>query len=432
MFRGRCTMNVQSRMHLLSPCIRMTPISRLCFAGSAMLLAACAHAPQTGSGRTRPSASTAWFATWAPSQSATAARPVADSLDRVPTYTNATIRQIVRTTIGGDQVRIHISNEYGDRPITIGGAHVALRESGSTIVGSSDRALTFGGKTGVVVRPGAVVASDPVAFVVPPLGDLAISLYLPTAARTTTRHALAVQTTYISKQGNQLSSATFSADTTMRSWIFLSAVDVRNPKVTGTIVAVGNSITDGFAATVDANKRWPDVLAQRLLSSKNEPVKAVINAGISGNRVLTFGSGPSLMARFDRDVLMQPGVSHIIVLEGINDISRSNVDSVTAEDIIFGHKQLIDRAHERGIRIYGATLTAFERAPAANEAKRQAVNAWIRTSGAYDAVIDFDAITRDPAKPSRLLPAYDSGDSLHPSDAGYRAMGEAISLALFR
>ena len=410
----------------------MTSFARLCLVGSAMLLTSCAHAPQTGMGKASPAASTAWFATWAPSQSATAARPVVDSLDRVPTYTNATIRQIVHTSIGGDQVRIHISNEYGDRPLMIGGAHVALRQSGSTIVGSSDRALTFGGNVGVVVRPGSIVASDPLTFTVPPLGDLAISLYLPTAARTTTRHALAVQTTYVSKQGNQLSSTTFSADTTMRSWMFLSAVDVRNPNVTGTIVAVGNSITDGFASTVDANKRWPDILAQRLLSGKSEPVKAVINAGISGNRVLTFGSGPSLLARFDRDVLMQSGVTHVIVLEGINDISRSTVDLVTADDIIFGHKQVIERAHERGILTYGATLTAFERAPAANEAKRQAVNQWIRTSGAYDAVIDFDAITRDPAKPTRLLPAYDSGDSLHPSDAGYKAMGEAIDLALFR
>lgn len=241
-----------------------------------------------------------------------------------------------------------------------------------------------------------------------------------------------MQTTYVSKQGNQLSSATFTADTTLRSWIVLSAVDVQNPNVTDTIVAVGNSITDGFAPTVDANKRWPDILAERLLSSKTESVKAVINAGISGNRVLTFGSGPSLLARFDRDVLMQSGVPHLIALERINDISRSTADSVTVDDIIFGQKQVIDRAHERGILIYGATLTVFERAPAVNEAKRQAVNQWIRTSGTYDAVIDFDAITRDPAKPTRLLPAYDSGDSLHPSDAGYRAMGEAIDLASFR
>ncbi|MEO7362876.1 MAG: SGNH/GDSL hydrolase family protein [Gemmatimonadaceae bacterium] len=410
----------------------MTSFARLCLVGSALLLASCAHAPQSGIGKSGDGASMAWFATWAPSQSATAARPALDSLDRVPSYTNATIRQIIRTSIGGDRVRIHISNEYGDRPLIIGGAHVALRQSGSTIVSGSDRALTFGGKAGVIVRPGSVVASDPLTFTVPPLGDLAISVYLPTAARTATRHALAVQTTYVSKQGNQLSSVEFIADTTMHSWIFLSAVDVRNPGVTGTIVAVGNSITDGFAATVDANNRWPDVLATRLLSSKTEPVKAVINAGISGNRVLTFGAGPSLMARFDRDVLMQPAVTHVIVLEGINDISRSTADSVTVDDIIFGHKQIIDRAHERGILVYGATLTAFERAPAANEAKRQAVNQWIRTSGAYDAVIDFDAITRDPAKPTRLLPAYDSGDSLHPSDAGYRAMGEAIDLALFR
>lgn len=415
----------------------MTKRSRRAFQSAplvacSMVCFACAHAPKSTPFANAPAQSSAWFATWAPSQSSTAARPAPGTVDPVPAYANATIRQIIRTTIGGDQVRIHISNEYGDRPIRIGGAHIAIRTSGSSIDSATGRALTFDGKPNVIVRPGAVLISDPVTFRVPQLGDVAVSLFLPDSARTTTRHALAVQTTYISKQGNKLSNAQFAADTTMRSWIFLSRVDVRNSSVTGTIVAAGNSITDGFGATADANRRWPDILAERLLSSRTEPVKAVINAGISGNRVLSFGSGPSLLARFDRDVLMQPGVTHVIVLEGINDISRSAADSISAADIIFGHKQLIDRAHTRGLLIYGATLTAFERAPAANEAKRQAVNEWIRTSGAYDAVIDFDAITRDPAKPTRLLPAYDSGDTLHPSDAGYKAMGEAIDLALFR
>jgi lysophospholipase L1-like esterase len=175
------------------------------------------------------------------------------------------------------------------------------------------------------------------------------------------------------------------------------------------------------------------VLARRLLTS-GEPVKAVVNAGISGNRVLTLGAGPSLVSRFDRDVLLQPGVTHVIILEGINDISRSATDSTSAEDIIFGLHQVVDRAHEHGIVVYGATLTPYERTPPspALEAKRQAVNHWIRTSGVYDAVIDFDSVTRDPKQPGRMLPAYDSGDHLHPSDAGYKAMGESIDLALFR
>jgi lysophospholipase L1-like esterase len=393
--------------------------------------AACTNAPASSIPSPAARSSATWTPTWSPSQSATPARPAADRPDRVPTYANATIREIIHTTIGGDHLRIRISNEYGDKPILIGAAHVALRETGSTTRAGTDRVLTFGGKPSVVVRTGAVATSDPIAFDVPMLGDLAISLFLPDSARTTTRHALAVQTTYVSKTGNHVEATTFSADTTMLSWLFLSAVEVTNPRVTGTIVAIGNSITDGFASTPDSNRRWPDVLARRLLMS-TEPVKAVVNAGISGNRVLTFGAGPSLVSRFDRDVLMQPAVTHVILLEAINDISRDSIDVVSADDIIFGYRQVIDRAHERGIVIYGATLTPFERLSPSRAAKREAVNAWIRTSGAFDGVIDFDKVTRDPSQPNRFLPLYDSGDHLHPSDAGYKAMGESIALELFR
>jgi lysophospholipase L1-like esterase len=358
-------------------------------------------------------------------------RPPAGTEDRVPTYANTTLRQIVHTTIGGDRVRIRISNEYGDRPLTIGAVRIAVRSSGSTIDSTTDRAITFGGKPAIVVRAGAVITSDPLVYAVPRLGDLAVSFFLPDSARTSTRHALAVRSTYVSRGGNQVSSRVFAADTTMRSWLFLTAVEVTNPRIAGTIVAVGNSITDGYGATPDSNRRWPDVFAQRLLSS-SEPPRAVVNAGISGNRVLSPGAGPSLLARFDRDVLMQPGVTHVILLEGINDISGSATDGTTADDLIFAQRQLVDRAHERGIVIIGATLTPFARAPDDREAKRQALNEWIRHSGAYDAVIDFDAVTRDPANPRRLLPLYDSGDQLHPSDAGYQAMAGAIDLALFR
>ncbi len=408
------------------------PLRRLAFAAPAMLLATttmCAR-PAT-SASPSPTASPRWLPTWSPSQSAVASRPAAGAPDPVPTYANATLRQIVHTTIGGDNIRIRISNEYGDRPLRIGAAHVAIRTTGSTIEAATDRALTFDGKPWGIVRGGAVLVSDPLPYPVPMLSDIAVSLYLPDSSRTNTRHALAVQTTYVSRHGDQAANGTFAADTTLRSWIFLSSVEVTNPAVTGTVVATGNSITDGFASTVDSNRRWPDVLAKRLLTSA-EPVKAVVNAGISGNRVLTLGAGPSLVARFDRDVLLQPGVTHVIILEGINDLSRSNVDTVGAEDIAYGLRQVVERAHERGIVVYGATLTPFERASPANETKRQALNTWIRTSGVYDGVIDFDAITRDPSQPNRLLPAYDSGDHLHPSDAGYKAMGDAIDLSLFR
>jgi len=398
-------------------------------AGAFIGAASCTHPSTMSSVVVAPTAR--WLPTWAPSQSASAARPAAGMRDPVPTYANTTLRQIVHTTIGGERVRIRISNEYGDRPLKIGAAHIALRTSGSTIDAASDRALMFGGKSSAIVRAGAVLVSDPIAFAVPKLGDIAISFYLPDSSRTSTRHSLGVATTYVARTGNHTTSPTFTADTTLRSWIFLSGVEVVNPGVTSTIVAVGNSITDGLGATPDSNRRWPDILARRLLTS-SEPAKAIVNAGISGNRVLTLGTGPSLLSRFDRDVLMQPGVTHVIILEGINDISRSAVDTVSAEDIEDGHRQVVERAHERGIVVYGATLTPFERAQPGNEAKRQAVNQWIRTSGVYDGVIDFDAALRDPANPTRMLPVYDSGDSLHPSDAGYLAMANAIDLALFR
>ena len=398
------------------------------------IAASCAHAPAPAAAAAPVPA---WLPTWAPSQSPVAARPAAEARDPVPTYANTTIREIVHTTIGGDRVRIRISNEYGDRPLTIGAAHVALRTNGSTVDAASDRVITFGGRPSTIVRAGAVVVSDGIPFPVPTLGDLAVSLYLPDSARTSTRHPLAVQTTYVARDGDRAASVSFPADTTMRSWIFLAAVDVRNPRAAGTIVAVGNSITDGYAATPDSNRRWPDVLARRLLTAPGEPPRAVVNAGISGNRVLTFGAGPSLVSRFDRDVLLQPGVTHVIVLEGINDISRDAVDSASAQELIDAQRQLAERAHERGVVIYGATLTPFARPTtdaraAEREAKRQALNEWIRHGGAYDGVIDFDAVTRDPAHPGAFLPAYDSGDHLHPSDAGYRAMGDAIDLALFR
>ena len=244
----------------------------------------------------------------------------------------------------------------------------------------------------------------------------------------------------MSSPGDLTSAVSLHADTTIRQWLWLAGVDVTNASATGVIVAIGNSITDGAASSADSNSRWPDVLARRLLASK-EPAKAVVNAGISGNGVLSPITGPGALARFDRDVLMQPGVTHVIVLEGINDLSRGAAspnprDSVSAQDLIFGYQQLIGRAHERGLMIFGGTLTPMANmtrpVTAAVDVRRRAVNAWIRTSGAFDGVIDFEAATRDPSQPDRFLPAYDSGDHLHPSDAGYRAMGESIDLTLFR
>jgi len=353
-------------------------------------------------------------------------------VDRVPTLIDQTVRLIVRTSIGGDRVRIRLSNEYGDRPLTIGAAHVAVRDDGASVDNATDRALTFGGRPSVRLLPGAIAFSDPVTLEVPQLRDLAVSLHLADSARLVTRHALALQTSYVGR-GNVTGERSFTPETTLVIWPFLIGVDVTNPRVAGVIAAIGNSITDGALSTRDANTRWPNVLAARLANRAAEPM-AVVNAGISGGRVLTYGAGPSALARFDRDVLDTPGLTHVILLEGINDIGASARDGVTAEDIIFGYRQLIMRAHERGVKIIGATLTpAGPRAQftPALEARRSAVNTFVRSGGEFDGVIDFDAITRDPASPLQFLPKYDSGDHLHPGDAGYRAMGEAIDLTLF-
>jgi len=390
-------------------------------------------------GCTRPTVSSLvpessrWFATWTASPYAGPARPPRDSVDRTPTFVAQTLRLIVHTSIGGDRARIRVSNEYGDRPLAIGAAHVAVRDTGTSIMTGTDRVLTFGGQKRITLRPGAVAVSDPVALEVPRLADLAVSLYFADSARMVTRHPAAYQTNYV-KRGDVTGERGFMPDTTIVVWPFLVGVDVHSAVATGVIVTFGNSITDGVGSTRDLNRRWPNVLAQRLLTGA-EPPKGVANQGISGNRVLSTGAGPSALARFDRDVLMTPGVTHIVLLEAINDIGGSARDGTTAEDLIQGYRQLIDRAHDRGLVIIGATLTpAGPRAPFTPEleAKRVAVNAFIRAPGNFDAVIDFDAVTRDPARPTQFLPAYDSGDHLHPSDAGYKAMGEAIDLALFR
>ena len=393
-----------------------------------LVLAACA-APSTQA--PRPQAPR-WLATWTASPYDAGPRPPRDSVDRVPKLFDQTLRLVVRTSIGGERVRIRLSNEYGDRPLVIDAAHIAVRDSGTAIVPATDRALTFGGRSAVRMLPGAVVLSDPVALSVPALGDLAVSLHLADSARLSTRHPLALQTSYVG-HGNVAGAQRFAPDTALEIWPYLVGVDVVNPSVAGVIVAIGNSITDGARSTRDANTRWPNVLAARML--RDAAPRAVVNAGISGGRVLTYGAGPSALARFERDVLATPGLTHVILLEGINDIGRSAVDGVTADDIIFGYRQLIARAHERGVRIFGATLTPAGPRTSftpALEAKRAAVNAFIRTSGEFDGVIDFDAATRDPANPLQFLPAYDSGDHLHPGDAGYRAMGEAVDVRLFQ
>jgi len=354
------------------------------------------------------------------------------------TLTNQTIRQIVRTSIGGSRVRVVLSNAFGTAPLEIGAGHLALRDKDTAIVASSAKPLTVSGASKFSVLAGATVVSDPVDLTVAPVSDLVIDLYVPgdlgISPSPVTTHNGASQTNFVSETGNHSGAAALPVSGRSGAWFMIARVEVMAPAGTGAVVTFGDSITDGARSTADTNNRWPDQLARRLAGRKSAGV-AVLNAGISGNRVLGDGAGVSALARFDRDVLMQTGVTHVVVMEGINDIGIArNNPSPTAEDLIAGHKQLIDRAHARGLKIYGATLTPYEGAAyytPEGEAKRQALNNWIRTSKAYDGVIDFDMITRDPAAPTKFLPAYDSGDHLHPGDAGYKAMGDAVDLALF-
>ncbi len=373
-------------------------------------------------------------------QGTPAAAPVAPQAPPAPpiNFNNQTIREMVHLSIGGERFRVVLSNQFGDAPLAIGGAHLAIRSSGASILPGSDHAVTFAGKPGTAVPAGAVIFSDPIALTAPPQVDLAISIYLPgdTGAGTSplTMHAGANQTNYVSVTGDHTADADLQMATTLPSWYFLARVEVLAQESVTAIVALGDSITDGARSTSDTNSRWPDALARRLTQVGLK--FGVLNVGIAGNRILQDGAGVSALARFDRDVASQTGAAYLIFLEGINDI-RNNL-SLTADDLIAAHKQIIDRAHARGLKVIGATLTPFEgSAPLAaytpdTEGKRQALNTWIRTSNAYDAVIDFDAAVRDPNHPTQLIEQQQSGDHLHPNDAGYQLMGSAISLDLFR
>jgi lysophospholipase L1-like esterase len=370
-------------------------------------------------------------------------------VDYTPEFNDQTLRYIVHTSIGGNQVRVQISNTFGTEPLVIGAAHIARRMGGASIDPSTDRPLTFGGEHQVTIPVGAPVLSDPVELEVPALSDLAVSLYLPQPTTADTMHLLALQTNYVT-YGNATGALDLPDATTTTSWHFLTRVDVQVDRRLTAVVALGDSITDGANSTVDANRRWPDVLAARFQEGGRASRFAVINEGIIGSRILhptetQYGNlfGPSALARFDRDVLAQPGISHVIVLLGINDIGHPGADApdseeVTAQEIARGLLQFVQRAHEKGIKVFGATLTPFEDTTLPGfyspdkELKRQAVNHWIRTSDAFDEVIDFDAVIRDPTHPERILPIYDGGDHLHPSDAGQQAMGEAIPLELFK
>jgi lysophospholipase L1-like esterase len=354
------------------------------------------------------------------------------------------VRQIARISVGGDQLRVVISNEFGTRPVTIGSASVALSAGGSAVDPATVKALTFGGRTSAVIPPGAPLMSDPVDLAVKELASVAVSFYLPKRTGLASVHWDGAQTGYISGSGDMTKSNDLKAESTTKSRILLSRILTNAKPDSSAIVFFGDSITDGACSTVDTNNRWPDHIAKRL-QAEGHPNVAVVNEAYSGDRVLTHGMGTNALSRFDMSVLSHPRVSTVVMMMGINDIGWPGQGAITpadpeptADDIIAGYKQIIDRAHAHGIRFVGVTLTpfidTFKATPLSGyytpekEKIRQAVNAWIRSNKMADGLIDFDKVLEDPAKPGNVLPAYDCGDHLHPNDAGYQAMAKAVDL----
>ena len=357
-------------------------------------------------------------------------------------FSNHTLRMNVRASVGGDTLRVRLSNAHGGRKLVVGGVRVGLRDRGPAIVPGSDRRLTFGGAETATIAAGALVVSDPVAFPLPSLGDLAVSVYLPgdvpASVGITGRYSR--QTNYISPPGDFSSATAMPVGKIADDWYVVCGVDVLAPPETGGIVALGDSLTDANISTHDGHHSWPSQLARRLVARPSGRPIAVMNQGLGGNRILHDIRGDSGLRRFDRDVLAQPGVTHTIIMLGTNDLRNrwgKPEEEVSAAQMIAGLKQFAVRGGTRGIRVIAATLTPFENEtflPGAwnpkREAIRQQVNDWLRKADAFDAIVDFDRALRDPDHPTRMLPVYDCGDHLHPSDLGYRAMGDAVELAL--
>lgn len=396
---------------------------------TAGLVAGCSQ----GSAR-RANANLEWVGTWAAAPVGLTVQPDQPAADR-------TYRSIAHISIGGDRVRVRLSNAFGAELLRIGAVYIGLAPDAGRIKSGSDRALTFGGQSQVTIPRGAYVYSDPVALKLAPLNDVAVSVYVPAQPLdVATCHDQALSKNYVAT-GDQAASVKLTDAKPFRHWCFIDAIDVRAPDASGAIVTLGDSITDGSQSTPDSNRRWPDVLAARLQADKATSGLGVLNEGIGGNRVLHDIYGQNALARFDRDVLSQSGVRYLIILEGINDIGAlvrpppgKTDQTINAQDLIFAFEQLTQRAHQHGIRVYAATMTPFRGAfyfSEAGEKIRERVNDWIRHSRTFDGVIDFDKLTRNPSEPQVFLPADDSGDHLHPNDAGYKTMGDAIRLKLF-
>jgi lysophospholipase L1-like esterase len=342
---------------------------------------------------------------------------------------------VAQTSIGGSTVRIRLSHSLGLGTVQIGAAHIALRAAGSAIKPGTDRILTFSGKAAAVMYAGETLVSDPVSLTLPPLAHVAVSLYIPGQTGAPTNHRFSLHTTYISGKGDFTAQTAIPDAATRESWYWLAGIDVLAPPDAGALVTFGDSITDGDQSTPETDGMWPAILAERLQKNPATAHVAVVNAGISGNRLLGDNSGG--LARLYHDVLSQPGIRWVSILEGINDItggSRNGATSITAEQLISAYRQVIENAHLFGVKAIGCTLTPYGGSSVYSdygESVRTTVNEWIRHSGAFDAVVDFDAATRDPQDPKRLRPEADSPDMLHPANPGYRLMGNAFDTDVF-